>query len=142
MGWSINSVRPDLWANPWCVLAWQAGTFEGAPGAIPDDGQLTSAAVVYGLATVPLDIVVTARISHPDRSQLVVTVLDPSGTDALIFDGAEDAPEILDAPIVALGNISRDDAVNGRWTLRVEDRAAGGQGDLDGWTLHIVSNFD
>ena len=65
-----------------------------------------------------------------------------AGTDAQIFDGAVDDPEILDGPVVALGNISRDDAVNGRWTLRVEGRAAGGQGDLDGWTLHIVSNFD
>ncbi len=142
MGWSINSVRPNLWPNPFCVRGWQGGRFEGAPGQIPDDGQLTSAAVVYGLATVPVDIVVTARISHPDPSQLVVTVLDPSDTDAQIFDGAVDDPAILDGPIVALGNISRDDSVNGRWTLRVEDRMGGGRGDLDGWTLEIVSNFD
>jgi hypothetical protein len=72
----------------------------------------------------------------------VITVHDPNGSDAPIFDGATDPVEKLDAPIVALGNISRDDTVNGRWTLQVRDTRAGGQGDLDGWTLDIVSNFD
>ena len=128
-----------------CIAQYHHGVYSSASRvAIPDgdDAGVTSEIVVYGLATVPLDITVTAAVDHPDRSQLRLTLRDPRGDRAVVFDGGAHEPGRLDGPMIALGNIPRDDYVNGRWTLEVVDTAAGSAGSLNGWGVEIVSNWD
>ncbi|MCB9598471.1 MAG: proprotein convertase P-domain-containing protein, partial [Sandaracinaceae bacterium] len=43
---------------------------------------------------------------------------------------------------VTTGGISRDDQVNGRWTLEVEDLGAGASGTLRSFSLFVVSRWD
>ena len=39
-------------------------------------------------------------------------------------------------------NFASDEPVNGRWTLRVEDLAAGTSGTFDSWEMDIISRWD
>jgi subtilisin-like proprotein convertase family protein len=97
---------------------------------------------VYGLASVPVDIEVVARIDHPRRTDLRVTLIDPNGAEAVLWDRTTELAE-WNRSFVTSGGISRDDQVNGRWSLRVEDLVAGGgEGTLVSWSLFIVSRWD
>jgi len=128
-----------------CIAEYHHGAYASAQGLEIPDGEpagATSPIVVYGLATVPLDLVVTADVEHPDRSQLRLALLDPRGDRAPLFDGATDPAVRLDGPMVALGNIPRDDYVNGRWMLEVVDGEPGSAGRVNGWGLEVVSNWD
>lgn len=134
--------------SAFCIAKYHHGEYRSevaADGrAIPDDDDagLRSTIVVYGLATVPLDLIVTAQVDHPDRSQLRLTLLDPRGDRAVVFDGVRHPAEALDGPMIALGDIPRDDYCNGRWTLEVVDTAAGDAGTLMHWGLEVISNWD
>jgi hypothetical protein len=123
-----------------CVDDSMYGTFTfDEQTVIPDDGQsvLTTSVDVQGLATVPVDVVLTLDIDHPRKSDLVVTIDNFLGYSAVVWDReANPSSEIV------VRAFPSDDAVNGEYRVHVQDVVTGEQGVLRGWSLFIVSNFD
>jgi cysteine-rich repeat protein len=130
-----------IWADGqgFCVAGWQAKDFYSLDNvAIPDAGAtITSSVVACGLATVPVDIVVTLHLDHPRPEDLLVLLEDPNAQQGTVLDHEEYAG----GEIVAFVG-SGDDSVNGLWTLHVTDTVSGEAGELFGWSVYIVSNFD
>lgn len=131
-GWTI-------WGEGTCVPQWMAGRFGGTVDSPIGDAHDESV-VVYGLASVPVDIEVQVRIEHPRLTDLRVTLIDPNGDSAVLWNRTSELEE-WSRSFVTHG-ISRDDAVNGRWTLRVEDMVSGETGTLRHFQLFIVSRYD
>ena len=130
-----------LWGSGNCEAPHNAGRFESnAPVAIPDGGSIEPGIGVYGLASVPVDIEVVARIDHPRPTDLRVTLVDPNGSEAPLWDQEE--LDGYNRSFATEGAISRDDEVNGEWQLRVEDLVTGETGTLTAWSLFIVSRYD
>lgn len=128
-----------------CIIEEQRGVYTSeAPVAIPDNrpAGATSELVVYGLATVPIDVVATVDLEHPAPAQLLITLANPSGDTAVLFDGARHDPARLRGPMIPGPGIPADTGCNGPWTLTIIDRAAGGTGRLRGYTLDIISQWD
>ena len=124
----------------YCRPLWMFGSFENKTTvAIPDAdaGGASLDVVVYGLATVPEDIMVRLWIDHPRPSDLVVTLSHTNGSSDVLWN--HDASPDLYLP--SLG-IERDNTVNGRFTLHVADTVAGESGTLDGVKLVVSSRFD
>ncbi len=133
-GWTV-------WGSGDCVPRWMSGRWETEPeSAIPESGSLRESVVVYGLASVPVDIEVQVHIDHPRRTDLRVTLLDPNGVASVLWDRSTELAEYSRS--FALSGISRDDQVNGRWTLQVEDLVTGQTGTLESFRLFVVSRWD
>ena len=90
-----------------------------------------------GLATVPVDIVVTLHLDHPRPEDLVVTLEDPNQQVGIVLSNESWTP----GPIVTFVG-SGDDLVNGEWTLTVSDTVMGESGRLLGWSVYLLSNWD
>lgn len=101
-----------------------------------------SSVIVQGQATVPVDLEVDLDVSHPDMHALRIRLVDPNGTQALLWDGPASAGSTFPPHIVVDNGISRDDSVNGRWTLRIDNAAGTQAGLLKGWTLKLTSRWD
>lgn len=133
-----------LWGEGDCNPLWMAGRFETRGDApihdTPSPG-IAPSVVVYGLASVPVDLDVVVHLSHPRPSDLRVTLIDPNGDSSVLWDRSPEMGE-WSRSFVLTGSISRDDAVNGRWTLRVEDLVAGQSGTFHGWSLFVTSRWD
>ena len=129
----------EAWGDGICNPLWMFGSFDNTTEVTIDDpGSATSEVVVYGLASVPVDIAVTLDISHPNPSDLTVILTDPNGTSGTVWSNEADPQSY-----VAVNNgISRDDAINGLWTLTVTDTVSGNAGTLHGWTLDLSSRWD
>ena len=127
-----------------CVADWQQDTFVNNTQRFigQDPTPVATSVVVRGQATVPFDITVDVELAHEDPSSLKVVLFDPNGTDAVLWDGPSEGGAAFPGSFIALGNISRDDTVNGRWMLRVFNVEGRGLGNLHGWTLWLSSNFD
>ena len=133
-----------LWGEGTCNPQWMAGRFEQhAPVVIPDDSSMsaTSSVVVYGLASVPVDLDVQVELGHPRPMDLRVTLIDPNGAEAVLWD-RDAGLGTHGRSFVTSGGISRDDQVNGRWTLRVDDLVGGESGYVLRWSLFVVSRWD
>lgn len=134
-----------LWGEGTCVPEWMAGRFESDP---PEPvtineapfGGAGSQVIVQGLASVPVDIEVVVHLEHARPTDLRVTLTDPNGTVAVLWDRSAELAE-WSRSFVPSG-ISRDEAVNGRWTLRIEDLVSGEVGVFHSWSLFIVSRWD
>ncbi len=129
-----------------CFPAWMRGNFgeggrfdDGLALPIPDGGSLERTLEVYGLATVDMDVELAIDGSHDAPEQLAVTLTNPAGTEVPV---ALSSGAGMLAVEHALSGFSGDETVDGTWTLRVTDTAAGGAGTLDGWHLRIGSRFD
>jgi hypothetical protein len=123
-----------------CVSAWQEGTFSNLMGAsIPDSGSVESELVVYGLASVPVDVVLTIDIDHDAPDQLEYQLYNFNGYETSVQDLDGD---LVDGKEIVVWAFPSDDAVNGTYTLVVTDTQAGTTGTLDGWFLTITSTFD
>ncbi|MBO6940099.1 MAG: proprotein convertase P-domain-containing protein [Deltaproteobacteria bacterium] len=130
-----------LWGSGNCEASYNAGRFESDGAiAIPDGGTIEPGIVVYGLASVPVDIEVVAQIDHPRPTDLRLTLVDPNGSEAPLWDREE--LDGYNRSFATEGAISRDDEVNGEWQLRVEDLVTGETGTLTAWSLFIVSRYD
>ena len=130
-----------LWGAGDCNPRWMAGRFGGAVHSeLASGGVSRDSAVVYGLASVPVDIEVQVQLDHERLSDLRVTLFDPNGDSAVLWDRTDELTE-WSRSFVTTG-ISRDDEVNGRWTLQVEDLATGEAGAVRGFTLFVVSRWD
>lgn len=124
------SMGPDGTCAPaWMVADYTNSTTYGT----------TSNVVAYGLATVPVDIVVTAQLNLSNPSNLTLRLTDPNGALAVVC-----SPSTLPcstaglAAGISVGN-SRDDSVNGRWTLQVLGSPSP---KIKLWALHLSSRWD
>jgi hypothetical protein len=125
-----------------CLPLWTRGRFAStAPQDIPDDQPdgARATVVAYGLSDVDTDVEVLATIHHDRPGDLRVTVIAPSGEEELVFDGPAD-PDFLDLhESIDLGG---DTPVNGVWTLRVVDDAAGQTGRIETFEVWLGSRAD
>ena len=126
-----------------CAPTWMRGGFADATSTTIADNSTTSRTVnVRGLATVDTDVTIKLTIDHPKPSQLRITLANPNGTEAVVFQGTAattGSSLVLNQPVVGF---SGDESVNGQWTLRVTDLATGSVGSLRGWTLGVTSRWD
>jgi Proprotein convertase P-domain len=100
----------------------------------------SSSVVAYGLATVPEDVVVRAKLSAANLANATVTLTDPNGQVATLCSPAVPCVAKQLAAGVSAQGISRDDEVNGRWTLRVASKNNAVK--IQSWSLTLSSRFD
>ncbi len=127
-----------------CRPAWMADNWSSEPQAsLPAIGASAEFTVdVQGLATVPEDIVVTVVLDGPaNPAGLRLVLSDPQGTESNLWDGPAAGGAAMPTELLALDGISRDDNVNGVWTLRVEN-VSSPAGTLALWNVYISSRFD
>lgn len=130
-----------LWGEGTCNPQWMAGRWSARPESeIPAGGAASASVVAYGLASVPVDIEVQLHLEHPRYGDLRVTLTDPNGDAAVLWDRSPELARFSRS--FATTGISRDDQVNGRWTLTVEDLATGESGSLVSFDLFVVSRWD
>ncbi|MFP2904777.1 proprotein convertase P-domain-containing protein [Pyxidicoccus sp. 3LFB2] len=133
---------PSGASEGWCRPAWMAGTFTkyAELHLAASTTNYASPVAVVGLATVPDDIVVELDLVHTAPHRLVLTLEDPGGDTALLWNGpAEGTPP---ARISVTRGISRDSTINGRWLLRITNPSGVGSGTLRSWTLDLNSRYD
>lgn len=127
-----------------CVPAWMRRTFAVEPNLTIPDGDPAGAAVeldTFGLATVHTDVVADLWISHSAPGEVRVTLTNPTGTEAVVFEGSSVSREIyLDD--VALVGFPGDEDANGTWTLRAVDTASGNEGVIRSFSLTVTSRWD
>ncbi|MCE9670093.1 helix-hairpin-helix domain-containing protein [Myxococcus stipitatus] len=125
-----------------CRPAWMAGTFTNfADVSLPASTVTTVSALgVVGLATVPEDITVVLDIVHASTARLVLTLEDPTGETALLWDGPNEG--IPPARIPVTRGIPRDGSANGQWRLHVTNPSGNGGGTLRSWSLELTSRYD
>ncbi len=133
LGWT-------LWPTGWCVEQDDVGTFDGAGGAIPDGDSAgwTSTVEVVGLASVPIDIIVTIDLDHPAPGSLTYTLIDPNEQTATL-SAPDPATGITD---ILWRNITSDDEIHGTWSLVVTDPSTGDAGSVVSWSLYLTSTYD
>jgi len=127
-----------------CLPWWMRDTFvNGTQRYIgPDPTAIVATSVVVrGQASVPVDVIVHTDISHANPENLRIVLTDPNGANATLWDGPHESGPMPDM-FNAQGEISRDDAVNGRWLLRIYNDGGAGAGNIYGWTLDITSRWD
>lgn len=126
-----------------CRPAWMADDWSSEPqAALPPIGATADFTVdVQGLASVPEDIVVTVVLDGADPAGLRLVLADPQGTQSHLWDGPAAAGAPMPTELLALDGISRDDNVNGIWTLQVENVGSPG-GTLELWNLYVSSRYD
>jgi subtilisin-like proprotein convertase family protein len=157
-----GTIRNDLNAD---AVAPRRQTFQPAaaslPVAIPDNSLIEQTIDVTGMPGNILDVNLTLNITHPNVSDLRVTLISPDGASVVLVNGiggtgADFVSTVFDQAATA----SIDTATapftgtfrphgdlrslnggnpNGNWVLRVEDLAAGNIGQLNGWSLSIRS---
>jgi hypothetical protein len=131
-----------LWDRGICVADWMAGTFTvDLPALVPASAGavVTSAAVVRGLASVPIDIEVDVDLAAVDPRRLRLELTDPNGDVGVLWNGDG---SVLPGRLIPRGGISGDDTVNGAWTLTVTTLGTGTAGTLATWQLHLTSRWD
>jgi len=127
-----------------CQPGWMRGSYSSEPAlAIPDNDPAGAQAqlLVYGLATVDMDVRLDLVISHPRIKDLRVKLAGPGGTEVTVFDGSSDGPEIAFYG-KAIAGFPGDESVNGVWTLHVVDTASGKAGAIGSFGLTITSRWD
>ncbi|WP_223645628.1 proprotein convertase P-domain-containing protein [Corallococcus sp. EGB] len=126
----------------WCRPAWMSGEFTAfADLALPGNTTpRTSTQPVVGLATVPEDITVELDLAHNNPSKLVLTLEDPGGETALLWDGPNEGTPPKRIPVTR--GIPRDGSVNGLWKLHVVNPSGTGNGKLREWKLKLTSRWD
>jgi len=103
------------------------------PQAIADNSTINSTITVSGRtgnasATTP----VAVNITHTYKGDLVVTLLAPDGSPYVLHNRTGgSADNIVQTFSVNLST----EALNGTWTLRVQDAASGDTGTLNSWSL-------
>ncbi len=139
--------------NGMCSPGWMFGERRSEQTVAVDGDVARDDVLIYGQATVPVDLTVTLDLFHDvDTAELTVELLIPG------YDGAPDAdrPRVtvwpaegittahptggrVTLPVRAFG----DESINGAWTLVVTDTAAdGSEGGVFGWTLGFSSRYD
>ncbi|MBK9062201.1 MAG: S8 family serine peptidase [Acidobacteria bacterium] len=120
-----------------------AGGCEGTP--IPDGAPegLTCAAVVSSFVGNVSTLFLALEIDHPDPTQLVVTLVGPDGTQAVILAHGrrpgEAVREIYGLTAASFEPLSSfaGRTLEGTWRLTVADTVSGGAGRLVRWALFV-----
>ncbi len=141
------------------------------PKSISTISTATSTNLVSGLTGRVMDVNVTVNIDHNRLSDLVLTLVSPSGTHVKLADGVGGAADDFintkfddSAPISInvgtapfSGSFHPEEMLldffaenpNGTWTLEVQDTLFGTNGTLNSWSLELttgdpsaVSSFD
>ncbi len=130
------------WVEGFCAPAWKGATFtEYADLRLQANTQLrTSSTAVVGLATVPMDISVELDIVHTASHRLVLTLEDPGGETALLWDGPNEGT--VPSRIVVNRGIPRDGVINGLWKLHIVNPTGVGSGTLRAWKVKLTSRYD
>ncbi|NOJ82356.1 hypothetical protein HNV28_29195 [Myxococcus xanthus] len=130
------------WVEGYCAPAWMGASFtEYSDLRLQSTSPLlTAPLVVVGLATVPMDINVELDIVHTAPHRLVLTLEDPGGETALLWDGPNEGTP--PSRIVVTRGIPRDGSINGQWKLHVANPSGVGSGTLRSWTLKLTSRYD
>jgi hypothetical protein len=126
----------------WCRPEWMSGTFTAYSDRVLP-GNTTAHTVtqpVVGLATVPEDITVELDLVHNNPSKLVLTLEDPTGETALLWNGPLEGTPPKRIPVTR--GIPRDTSVNGLWKLHIVNPSGVGNGRLREWTLNLTSRYD
>jgi len=127
-----------------CNPAWMQGRFAFEPGVgIPDNdaGGAVVQIPVYGLATVSTDVRLDLFIIHPRPADLRITLVNPAGTESIVFDHVAGGTEIYFRDRDVNG-FPGDESANGIWELGVSDTAAGETGTIVELALTVTSRWD
>jgi len=109
-------------------------------GNIPDNGSLTRTIQVTRKVLIT-ELDVTVELQHTRPADLVVTLIGPDATEAVLRDRSaavvgrvmyDDIATPVDSLVVFNGKLAA-----GTYTLRVEDKQAGQTGSLRDWSLRI-----
>ena len=133
------------WGTGICRPAWMQGRFVSEPAlAIPDHDPAGAEAwlLVEGLATVDVDVLLDLVVSHPRPADLKVSLLNPAGTEVVIFDGATPANGELTLKNFVVKGFPGDEYLNGAWRLRAVDGKAGETGGIGLFGLTLTSRWD
>lgn len=140
--------------NGFCGAGWMFGERESDDVVAPADGANDrSDVLIYGQASVPMDLQLTLDIFHDvDVDDLTVELLIPG------YEGGsdDDRPRVtvwpndqVDAPHITGGRVTvpvfafGDESINGTWTIIVTDaNADGSTGGVYGWSLGYSSRWD
>jgi hypothetical protein len=127
-----------------CNPAWMRGRFVSRPNLpIPDANPNGADAtiVAYGLTTVSTDVALDLHITHERPSDLVVSVINPEGTEVVVFDKKQGVNEIFFDSLPVEG-FPGDESANGVWTVRAVDTKTGSTGIIRSFSLTITSRWD
>ncbi len=118
-----------------------AGNFSWEDAANIPDGDpsgLVMTVDVQSLASVPVDVVLSLDIDHPNKADLIVVLRQPGGPFEVIWNNEADPPAVVSA----LWGIERDNMVNGVWTVEVIDTVSGNAGEFRSANLYLTSRWD
>lgn len=133
-----------------CFPSWMHKVFPvTTPAAIPDGdlNGVTSWVQIEGMATVEMDVVIKVDITHPDPSQLTLTMFNPYNCEGdpaqwvVFWDQVPTAGADLHLHQAVIG-FSGDGYINGPWSLKIVDNVPGGAGTLDFWSAEMTSRWD
>jgi hypothetical protein len=126
-----------------CAASWTRASFHDVSyEQIPESTKtpLERTIQASGLLTVTTDVWIRVDVAHPKPSQLRVVLVNPAGTEAVVWEGEKETPDLaLDQ---AVAGFPGDESANGPWTLRVTDKKKGDEGSLADWTLTLGSRWD
>ncbi len=107
----------------------------GADVPIADNATAESAITLTGCTgAASATSTVAVQVQHTYQGDLVVSLLAPDGTPYVLHNRSGGGADNLDKTYTL---DLRGESADGRWRLRVEDRAAGDTGKIDGWTLDL-----
>lgn len=138
-------IGQSIYTQGYCADDWMRESFtDGGMSSIPGVAMSQPTGhrvVVRGQASVPEDVIVDLDIEHSDPSSLWIGLQPPTGQEAVtLWDGST-----MTGPIPSQfinRSVERDNSVNGRWTLLVQNVDGRGEGVLRGWTLTVTSRWD
>jgi len=138
-------IGQTVYGEGYCADDWMRGTYgSGGVASIPETVMTEPTAFpfwVNGQASVPEDIFVELDVAHTDPSSLWIGLQPPTGQEPVtLFDGSLDEGPVP-TRIVDRG-VYRDDAVNGRWSILVQNVGGRGEGTFGPFSVTITSRWD
>jgi len=106
--------------------------------AITDGGSVQSQ-ITFGSSLDVEKMVIDLNITHPNVSDLTVTLTSPDGTSAMLASHPASGTGGGIVFETSANNFWGEDA-KGTWTLTVTDSVAGNVGTLNGWTLTALGD--
>ena len=106
--------------------------------AITDGGSVQSQ-ITFGSSLDVEKMVIDLNITHPNVSDLTVTLTSPDGTSAVLASHPASGTGGGIVFETSANNFWGEDA-KGTWTLTVTDSVAGNVGTLNGWTLTALGD--
>lgn len=138
-------IAQSIYSTGYCADDWMRDTFEvEILASIPNEIMeypIGFPFIVRGQASVPEDILVDLELDHTDHSSVWIGLQPPTGQEVVtLWDGRTmdgQVPErIVDRAIY------RDDAVNGEYTLYIQNVGGRGDGWLRGFSVTVTSRWD